>query len=819
MAASIYNRALGSDLFDKACWVTVSPEPDLLACLQMLWSFLIGPQLPESWSNAEELRTELSSELQRIRVLLILDDVWNSSHLQELMITSCNPKSRILVTTRNQNDVSQLDGNIEVFGIDLLNEKQSIELFCRWAFGSRNTPQDKQKYASPAEKIAMHCKRLPLALCMMGSIAAHFRTMAEWQSCALKVQKTGLSLGGGYDKELFDVLRKSYEKLDDAEKSLFFCLVGYPEDCHVRVSDVVEHWMALQKPDGQDSDAAELLMDGYTVFRQLLHQSLVYLDESGVEESCFVHGLVRELGLRIAKEENCNMAKRDRLLFPVLQQLRGKSVRATELSTCGNSVEALPEGLCAFDLLSFIARDTGLSMLPHTLFLSTNLRILDMSGAGLSGLPHGIEQIHALVVLRLDRCSNIERLPDEITSLQQLRVLSLRECRNLKELPAGLGKLTRLLSMYVTGCGELKYLPSSICRMTDLRKLDLSNCTGLEYISEAIGSLTTLWQLDLCRCSSLKEIPETVWSLNSLKRLYLGSCYCLREIPQAIGTLTSLQKLDLSYCSRLTEIPEAIGSLTSLQQLHLGKCSSLTKIPEAIGSLTSLRQLDLHECSRFAKIPEAIGSLTGLQRLCLGWCSDFTEIPEAIGSLANLQQLDLMGCSSLTEIPEAIGSLTSLQQLHLCKCSRLIKIPNAVWSLTSLQQLDLSWCDSLTEIPAAIGSLTRLQWLDLSWCDSLTKIPNAVWSLTSLQRLKLSSCSGLKDIPAAIGSLTRLEWLDLYGCSSLTKIPEALWSLTSLQQLDLSYCSGLKEIPEAIGSLTSLQQLYLSWLFQFDQDS
>ena len=53
---------------------------------------LIGSQLPKLWSSAEELRAELSSELQRMRVLLILDDVWNSSHFQELMITSSNPK-------------------------------------------------------------------------------------------------------------------------------------------------------------------------------------------------------------------------------------------------------------------------------------------------------------------------------------------------------------------------------------------------------------------------------------------------------------------------------------------------------------------------------------------------------------------------------------------------------------------------------------------------------------------------------------------------------------------------------------------------------
>ena len=75
----------------------------------------MGSELPETWFNAEEIRAELSSASRRMCVLLILDDVWKPSHIQELMIASSNPKSRILLTTRNQNVVRQVDGNAELF--------------------------------------------------------------------------------------------------------------------------------------------------------------------------------------------------------------------------------------------------------------------------------------------------------------------------------------------------------------------------------------------------------------------------------------------------------------------------------------------------------------------------------------------------------------------------------------------------------------------------------------------------------------------------------------------------------------------------------
>lgn len=87
-------------------------------------------------------------------------------------------------------------------------------------------PADKQKYVNLVGKITMHCKRLPLALCLMGSIVAGFHTMVEWQSCVQKLQDTGSSFGGGYGNELFYMMHKSYENPDDALKSFFFVRWG-----------------------------------------------------------------------------------------------------------------------------------------------------------------------------------------------------------------------------------------------------------------------------------------------------------------------------------------------------------------------------------------------------------------------------------------------------------------------------------------------------------------------------------------------------------------------------------------------------------------
>ena len=79
-------------------------------------------------------------------------------------------------------------------------------------------------------------------------------------------------------------------------KKQFFYLLEYPEDCHLWVSDVVEQWMALQNPEKQASDAADMFMNGYAVFGQLLQQSLVYLKVQWVRNVASCTALWGSLG-------------------------------------------------------------------------------------------------------------------------------------------------------------------------------------------------------------------------------------------------------------------------------------------------------------------------------------------------------------------------------------------------------------------------------------------------------------------------------------------------------------------------------------------
>ena len=456
----------------------MSQSPDIAACQMTVWREVFGSQPDAMPPDAVIVCDELTSALQSKRVLLVVDDVWKSADAQCLMVTRSNPNSRMLVTTRIESIVKGVDVHAQIYHVRFLNKEQSLELLCRWAFGCSKVPEGKHQYANLVDEIEEKCRQLLLALCVIGSMAAGYSRMSDWRCLVAELKKTGLHWDEGHDKELLNVLRISYDNLNDAQKSIFFCMVGYPEDCEVRVSDLVEQWIALQDVDMGEWDASDLQDKGYAVFGQLLSRSLILMDEEQSESlsetsTCHMHDIVRDMGLRIAQENNKDTAERKRLFFPKLQKLQGQSIVARELSTCGDSADSWPPGLQALDLVSFISRDSGLSMLPQNLLRSTNLRLLDMSGSPLREFPCGIEHISTLEVLRLDRCEEIVVLPPELIKLQRLLVLSLRGCRNLQKLPDGLGGLSKLFALYVTDCSAIESILASIHELQDLQKLDL----------------------------------------------------------------------------------------------------------------------------------------------------------------------------------------------------------------------------------------------------------------------------------------------------------------------------------------------------------
>ncbi|XP_040998243.1 disease resistance protein RPV1-like [Juglans microcarpa x Juglans regia] len=145
------------------------------------------------------------------RVLIILDDVNESCQLQKLAGNHnwFGPGSRIVITTRDQHLLThhQVDSTYEVQGLD---DNEAIQLFSLHAF-RRDKPVE--SYVELTKGIIGYAKGLPLALTVLGS-DMRGRSIDEWKSALEKYERIPC-------KNIYEILKISYDGLDDNEKNIF----------------------------------------------------------------------------------------------------------------------------------------------------------------------------------------------------------------------------------------------------------------------------------------------------------------------------------------------------------------------------------------------------------------------------------------------------------------------------------------------------------------------------------------------------------------------------------------------------------------------
>ena len=141
-----------------------------------------------------------------MRVLIVLDDV---NHRQQLEALAGNHNwfgrgSRIIITTREKH---LLDEKVEIYEVKELDKDEARKLFYQHAF----------KYKPPAGDFVRLCDRalnytkgIPLALKILGCFLYN-RSKKEWESELERLKRIP-------NKEVQDVLRKSFDGFDDNQK-------------------------------------------------------------------------------------------------------------------------------------------------------------------------------------------------------------------------------------------------------------------------------------------------------------------------------------------------------------------------------------------------------------------------------------------------------------------------------------------------------------------------------------------------------------------------------------------------------------------------
>ncbi|KAH9782288.1 hypothetical protein KPL71_008832 [Citrus sinensis] len=220
-----------------------------------------------------------------MKVLIVFDDVTCFSQLESLIgsLDWLTPVSRIIITTRNK-QVLRNWGVRKIYEMKALEYHHAIELFSRHAF-KQNHPD--VGYEELSSKVMKYAQGVPLALKVLGCFL-HKREKEVWESAIYKLQRI-------LHPSILEVLKISYDDLDDKEKSIFLDVACFFQGEHVN---------PIMKFFNASGFYPEI---GISV---LVDKSLIAIDS---HKKITMHDLLQELGREIVRQESINPKNRSRL--------------------------------------------------------------------------------------------------------------------------------------------------------------------------------------------------------------------------------------------------------------------------------------------------------------------------------------------------------------------------------------------------------------------------------------------------------------------------------------------------------------------------
>ncbi|KAL1532271.1 putative late blight resistance protein R1B-16 [Salvia divinorum] len=640
LARNVFQHKNIVEHFDVCLWATISQEYSLHRILSELVSHL----RKSNSGTVDELQERLYKSLCGPRYLIVLDDMWNVKALDDMMLLfpDTNSGSRIVVTTRHSDVAKHL--GVSPVAMSFLDEDNSWHLFCQKAFAEQQgCPHELEE---TAKKIVAKCKGLPLAILVVGG---HLRKSSMALDYWVHVAESIMNHTGN-DEHCLNVLSLSYSHLPVHLKPCFLFLGAFPEDETIYVRDVYKLWIAeglIQQGEYPSVEVAawHCLWDLY--LRNLI---LVYGWNHLYGIYTFkVHDLVREMCLKIAKEEEflcvfqtpsainrerrvvisgeanheamasdapirCLIWKRGRYdinnLYD-LKLLRTLSNIATT-STSGSIFQQLN--------LRYLNVDLGykirpmLYYLPSSMSLLWNLQFLTINIADQSKViaPYAIWEMLQLRRVEVDMICLIDPLP--VDRLEQENHLVMRNLRLLFRV-------------------ENFRLSDEVCkRIPNVIELRLSYCDEVNWYYcprnlSCFNQLKVLW-LKFDGNPKWREFVTSLTFPSTLEVLRLrGSGVHWEDLTMMVGSLPHFVELQLLQDS----VTESIWNpkeekFLRLKYLTIHGCDDLVHWNADRCHFPVLKCLYLSYLSKLEEFPSGIGEIATLKYICVRYCSASSTI-------------------------------------------------------------------------------------------------------------------------------------------------------------------------------------------------
>ncbi|XP_027346033.1 TMV resistance protein N-like [Abrus precatorius] len=544
------------------------------------------------------------TRLSHAKALVILDNVDLVEQLEKLAIyrEDLGAGSRIIIISRDKH-ILKAHAVDALYNVQLLNDDQALQLFCRKAFKCDYIMANYEKMVKDALK---HVGGLPLAIKVIGSFLFG-RDVLQWRSALARLVENP-------SKDIIDVLRMSLVELEEMDKEIFLDIACF-------YNRHTEHYVKRML------DYRGFYPD--IGIKVLIEKSLITISNGQIK----MHDLLRKLGQKMVQENSTEeQIKWNRLwcykdFYIVVSENKENKVEVLVLNGSKESETLMAEALSKMSNLRLLILH-GMNISGSLRRLSNELRYLEWKRYPLKNLPSKFQPYqlvelileHSLVNqlwkggknlpnlrnLNLRYSKYLIKLPD-FRMIPNLRYLILEGCIKLVELEPSISLLRKLTVLNMKDCKSLLSIPNNILSLSSLEIFDLSGCTKVlnNQLSDILWHAKHMMELNICEISmgsqstfsifkTLIMLPFHLW----YSRAYNYSASCL--LP-SLPSFSCLNILDLSFCN-LSQIPDAVGCIQYLERLNLGGNKFVT-LP-SFKELSQLVYLNLQHCKQLKSLPE-----------------------------------------------------------------------------------------------------------------------------------------------------------------------------------------------------------------------
>lgn len=558
--------------FEKMIWVPVSQnfseERIMRAMLKQLGE--------DEWGIEESnLLHKIQQMLSDKTCLIVMDDVWRMDLDWWKNLYPTDKRCFAIITSRNETVVNSMGvDESRIHRPKILNEEECWSLLSKHAFFTSKGNCPNKEFERKGREILKKCGGLPLAIKTIGGLLApKVHSLSEWNKINddfhvyLATERENNSVVAS--------LRLSYDELPTHLKQCLLCFSVYPDDFEISGEQMVHWWLGEGLIQGRDNRTATEL--GFDYLSELVSRCLVEVVNrrgyDGRVYSCKMHDLVRDMTIKIAKDE----------AFCSFDDEQGRQKLTQDSRWLGFTSDIDPKSLKKSSRLRalLLISSTPVSLCNVKLLMS--LRVLDFSYSkqdpiNVEDLLDRISSLKRLACLNLSGVAGlIKELPSSIQKLRNLQILVLRRCPKLHP---SITSLKKLIILDLGSC-PLQYLPHGLEKLIYLQELSgfrvasLSDTQGCR-LNEMLG----LKQLRVLRMSinNDSEISEDEWNvlshLEKLKVLAIDAEDCKeKRVSQMVDKLLPPPSLQEFYLRRYRHeiLPKWINPkhLSSLQYLCL----------------------------------------------------------------------------------------------------------------------------------------------------------------------------------------------------------------------------------------------------------